>query len=186
MYSDSFEKAVDHAMKYEVGGFWDINAPGARDGTNKKASGYVNDPTDAGGETKYGIAKNANPNVDITNLNWETAKEIYYKKYWLAANCDKLSNQIAILHFDSAVNHGVSRSIKFLQCAINVTDDGIFGQQTLDAINKLNSLDVCNSICNQREKFYNDIVLNKPTQSKFLKGWLRRITEIRDYVTKII
>ena len=30
--------------------------------------GYVNDPDDAGGETKYGIAKRWYPSVDIKNL----------------------------------------------------------------------------------------------------------------------
>ena len=41
--------------------------------------GYVNDPTDLGGETKYGITKRFYPNVDIKNLTIEQAKEIYKK-----------------------------------------------------------------------------------------------------------
>ena len=38
--------------------------------------GYVNDPDDAGGETKYGIAKRWYPDVDIKNLTKEQAKKI--------------------------------------------------------------------------------------------------------------
>jgi lysozyme family protein len=183
MYSDAFEKAVDHAMKYEVGGFWDVDAPGARDGTNKKASGYVNDPVDPGGETKYGVAKNANPTVDITNLDWEGAKAIYYTKYWLAAKCDKLDGRIAVLHFDSAVNHGVGRAAKFLQRAVGVTDDGAIGDGTLGAVAAKDPIDVCNSICDQRAKFYDDIIKNKPSQEKYRKGWMRRVDEMRIFTT---
>ena len=36
--------------------------------------GYVNDPDDPGGETKYGISKKAYPKIDIKNLTKEEAK----------------------------------------------------------------------------------------------------------------
>jgi lysozyme family protein len=183
MYTKAFEEAVNHAMLYEVGGFWNVDAPGARDGTNKRNSGYVNDPDDAGGETKYGIAKNANPDVDIANLDWEGAKEIYYKKYWLAAKCDKMNGRVAVLHFDGAVNHGVGRAAKFLQRAAGVEDDGAIGPGTLGAVAAKDPIDLCNSICDQRAKFYDDIIKNKPSQEKFRKGWMRRIDEMREYTT---
>ena len=44
--------------------------------------GYVNDPTDTGGETKYGISKRAYPDEDIKELTVERAKELYKKDYW--------------------------------------------------------------------------------------------------------
>jgi lysozyme family protein len=183
MYTEAFEKAVDHAMLYEVGGFWNVDAPGARDGTNRKASGYVNDPVDAGGETKYGIAKTANPTVNIKTLDWEGAKAIYYEKYWLAAKCNKMGNRVAILHFDGAVNHGVGRAAKFLQRAIGVADDGAIGPTTLSTLAAMDPIAVCHSICDQRAKFYHDIVAAKPAQVKFLKGWMRRIDEMRAFTT---
>lgn len=183
MYTTAFELAVDHAMLYEVGGFWNVNAPGAKDGTNKRASGYVNDPVDPGGETKYGIAKNANPSVNIEKLTWDDAKNIYYNKYWLPAKCDKLNGRIAMLHFDSSVNHGLSRAAKFLQRAVGVDDDGVIGPDTLAAVATKSPIDVCNAICDQRVKFYNDIVKNKPTQAKYLAGWLRRVDEMRKLTT---
>lgn len=183
MYSSAFEKAVNHAMLYEVGGHWNVDSPGARDGTNKKASGYVNDPDDRGGETKYGVAKTANPDVDITNLDWEGAKEIYYNKYWLPAKCDKLPSRIAILHFDGAVNHGVGRAAKFLQRAVGVADDGAIGPGTLAAVEAKDPIEVCDAICKQRAKFYDDIIIRNPSQAKFRKGWMRRIDEMHIYTT---
>ena len=46
----------------------------------KHEGGYVNDPTDLGGETNYGITKRFYPDVDIKNLTEEQAKEIYKKE----------------------------------------------------------------------------------------------------------
>ncbi len=183
MYTKAFEDAVNHAMLYEVGGFWNVDAPGARDGTNKRACGYVNDPHDAGGETKYGVAKNANPTVDIANLNWEGAKAIYYSHYWLAAKCDQMPGRVAVLHFDGAVNHGVGRAAKFLQRALIIGDDGVIGPGTLSALAHADPITVCNGICDQRAKYYNDIVAAKPDQARYLAGWMRRINEMRAFTT---
>jgi lysozyme family protein len=70
--------------------------------------GYVNDPQDPGGETKYGISKRAYPDLDIKNLELQTAKNIYFSDYWEAAGCDKLDPWDGLLVFDCAVNQGVS------------------------------------------------------------------------------
>lgn len=183
MYTKAFNDAVDHAMLYEVGGFWNVNATGARDGTNMRASGYVNDPNDAGGETKYGIAKNSNPNVDIANLDWETAKEIYFKKYWLGSKCDKLDGRVAVLHFDGAVNHGIGRASKFLQRAVGVDADGSIGPATIAEVSKFDPIDICGLICDQRADYYDKIIENNPSQEKYRGGWMRRISEMRDYTT---
>ena len=44
--------------------------------------GYVFDPRDPGGETKYGISKRSYPALNIKNLDLETAKAIYRKDFW--------------------------------------------------------------------------------------------------------
>lgn len=187
MYSAAFESAILRCMIYEVGGFFkltlDVEAGLIDTAAQRKAVGYVDDPLDSGGETKYGVAKNANPNIDIANLDWEGAKAIYYTKYWLAANCDKIDGRIAVLHFDGAVNNGVGRAAKFLQRAVGVTDDGAIGPGTLGAVAAKDPIDVCNSICDQRAKYYDDIIANKPSQEKYRNGWMRRIDEMRAFTT---
>lgn len=65
---------------------------------------YTNDQDDPGGETKYGICKRYNPDVDIKNLTLEQAKEIYLKKYWIPAGCDEVAFPFDITLFDSQVN----------------------------------------------------------------------------------
>ena len=183
MYTPAFERAVDHAMKYEVGAFWNQNAPGVADGTGLKACGYVNDPADAGGETKFGISKRANPTVNIRSLTWAGAKDIYYHSYWIPGKCDRLSAPIALIHFDGCVNHGVGTAAKHLQAALGVTADGDIGPKTLTAARTADYTHVCNSIADQRVEFYKRIVARNPSQSRFIKGWLRRISELRAYST---
>lgn len=187
MYTPAYEAAVDHAMLYEVGGFWkltpDVEAGLINTPAQRKAVGYVDDPLDRGGETKFGVAKNANPDLDITSLTWAEAKAVYYDRYWVAGSCEGMPARVGVLHFDGCVNHGVGRAKKFLQTSIGVNADGIVGRVTLQAIATEDPIEVCHRICNIREQFYNNIVKNKPNQARFLKGWLRRITEMRAFTT---
>lgn len=185
-YTKAFEAAVSHAMLYEVGGHWKVTEEviaGLCDTpARKKATGYVNDPDDAGGETKFGVAKNANQDLNITKMTWEEAKAVYYKRYWIAGSCDKMPSRLAVLHFDGCVNHGVKKAGMFLQRAVGTTPDGDVGPGTLAKIAIVNELETCGKICDNRSQFYRDIVTNKPVQAKFLNGWLRRINEMRTFV----
>jgi len=74
--------------------------------------GYVNDPHDPGGETKYGISKRAYPNVDIKGLTLDAAINIYYRDYWPIAS--SLTFPLNVCVFDCAVNQGQKRAAKFL------------------------------------------------------------------------
>lgn len=188
----SFDAALNHAMLYEVGGFWNLQADGARAGlidttTHRRACGYTNDPTDRGGETKYGIAKSANPDLNIATLDWDAAGRIYTRRYWLPAHCDQLETQalprLAALHFDSVVNHGVGRGAVFLQRAAGVTADGDIGPATLAAAQSKGDVAMCNAVCDIRAQYYRDIVAKDATQGKYLNGWLRRIDEMRAFST---
>jgi lysozyme family protein len=77
-------------------------------------AGYVNDPEDPGGETKYGISKRAYPNEDIKNMTLERAKNLYIRDYWLRCHCDKLAWPWAISVFDCAVNEGQPTALHML------------------------------------------------------------------------
>lgn len=70
--------------------------------------GYVDDPADPGGETKYGISKREYPNLDIAQLTLVQAQEIYERDYWAVLNCDSHPWEMALVLFDCGVNQGVS------------------------------------------------------------------------------
>lgn len=145
----------------------------------KHEGGYVNDPLDPGGETKYGISKRAFPNLDIKNLTVEQASEIYYTKYWLPMNLTNISNELLKLHlFDMGVNAGTKTTIKLLQEMLGIIQDGIIGNNTIEAINDWKR-DIASDYADARKGYYLRLVKNKPKLSKFLKGWFNRVNNTK-------
>lgn len=96
--------------------------------------GYSNAATDAGGETKYGIAKRFYPHLDIPALAIEQAREIYDTDYWRPAKCQELPWPLCLFVFDAAVNQGLGAAGRMLQKAAGVAQDGLLGKQTLKAV----------------------------------------------------
>jgi lysozyme family protein len=156
--------------------------------------GFVNDPDDRGGATNKGVTQVVYDQYrmdkgrlirtvkDIENTEVE---DIYYNNYWLASKCDKINGKIAIVHFDTCVNSGVKRGCKFLQRAVGAVDDGVIGNVTINLVNKKPVEEVIKSYLEQRVNFYNAIVQKDNSQSKFLKGWLRRVDILRETLAKI-
>ena len=70
------------------------------EGVLKHEGGYVNDPTDLGGETNFGITKRFYPDVDIKNLTEEGAKEIYKRDYWDKNKVDDVPDDLKHIFFD--------------------------------------------------------------------------------------
>ena len=99
--------------------------------------GYVDDPTDAGGETKYGISKRAYPDEDIKELTVERAKELYKRDYWDRYRTDNLPDRLRHIYVDMCINMGGGRAIKILQEACNsknankIDVDGGIGPATI-------------------------------------------------------
>ena len=102
----------------------------------KHEGGYVNHPSDPGGETNFGISKRAYPSLNIKTLTKEQAGEIYRRDYWDPIKGDSLPLMLSIFAFDTAVNMGVSRAAHMLQGAAGVTQDGVIGPKTLKACQK--------------------------------------------------
>lgn len=187
IFSEEFDKAFHFTMKQEIGPWYDPNDPEVITGlcetkSQKKKTGYVNHVSDTGGETKFGIAKNSNPQVNIKKMTLHEAKVIYFKNYWLTAKCDKLQSPLAEVHFDAAVNHGVGRAAKMLQEALGVEVDGIIGPNTLKVINDNNPFDLARKQNKIRKQFFKAIVERKPSQQVFLEGWLARIEKVEQFI----
>lgn len=135
--------------------------------------GYVDDPTDPGGETKWGISKRSYPTVDIKNLTRDGAIAIYYRDFWLPLKADRLHDGTAYQLLDSAVNSGISQSIRFLQRALGVADDGIFGPISLAASIRMAESDQIMLFLAERIEFMTKLK-NWPNHGK---GWMRRIAQ---------
>ena len=156
----NFDKAILHSLKWE--------------------GGYVNDPSDSGGETKYGISKRSFPDVDIKNLTLDEAKNIYLKNYWNPLYTQIKDESLAIKLFDLGINLGVAKAVILLQSAIYDFEpinkiDGKFGKITLELTNKYSDLDLYDAYISKVELYYRHITVKSPKNLKFLKGWLNRL-----------
>ena len=133
--------------------------------------GYVNDPLDPGGETRYGISKRQYPDVDIRNLTRDQAIDIYHHDYWDKCECDRLPAGLDLLVFDTAVNRGTRRAIQRLQVALRVTVDGLLGPQTFRAAERAHTGSLVDEFTSQRLVAYARL----RQFSRYGLGWTRRI-----------
>lgn len=133
--------------------------------------GYVNHPSDPGGETKFGISKRSYPNEDIANLTLERAKEIYRRDFWDAAGCDIWPEAIRFEMFDAGVNMGVRTAVQMLQRALGVPDDGIAGPMTRGRAQMADPAWLLKRLQAHRLISYTRL----KTFSAFGAGWVRRV-----------
>ena len=138
--------------------------------------GYVNDPDDPGGETKYGISKKAYPDEDIKGLTVDRAKELYRRDYWDRFRVGALSDRLRHIYVDMCINMGGSRAIKILQEACNsknsnkIDVDGGMGPMTLKAAASVEDF----RLRSFRVLYYAELIAAKPTLAKYWVGWFRR------------
>lgn len=155
--------------------------------------GYVDDPDDPGGATKYGVSlrflRQKNIDIDgdgdidsddIIAITPEHAKEIYHDKFWVRYRYEEIYvDDIACKIFDLAVNVGPRAAAKIVQRAVNVCGgdlavDGNLGSKSFAAINCIYAPALLAQLRQQAADFYRDLVDRRPTLEKYLKGWLRR------------
>ena len=166
-----FDLYVSQTISFETGG--------------DKTGAYTNDPSDKGGETKWGVSKSSFPDLNIKNLKFDEASKIYFAYYYNELYEMILSDRLAFKLFDMGVLTGPQRAIKKLQKVVSkvsglkLKKDGIFGPMTLTAINltiakqgkELNLYKEYIEIY----KWYFNIIAFKWNNMKYLNGWMNRL-----------
>jgi len=138
---------------------------------------YVFDPSDPGGETKFGICKRSYPNLDIKNLTRDQACALYHRDFWAKLNVDTLPISIAFQMLDFAVNSGSSTVTRACQRALGVADDGHIGPVTLNKLGSTEHHIFAMRLLAQRLRFMVHCV-NWPNASR---GWSLRIATNLEY-----
>lgn len=133
--------------------------------------GYVNDPHDRGGETKFGISKRAYPYLDIKSLTLDAARGIYLRDYWGPAGCDAMPDLLRADLFDMAVHSGVKAAVQALQKAVGETPDGVLGPLTLQAAQSMPTLRLVARFNGARLLYISEAV----TWPAHGRGWAKRI-----------
>lgn len=142
--------------------------------------GYVNDPRDPGGETQWGISKRSYPKLNIRALTRPDAVAIFRRDFWQRVSGDQLPKAFAFQALDAAVNHGISNSVRWIQRAAGVADDGIVGPRTLAAVAAADPADLVLLFNAERLEFYAKL----STFDAFGRGWTRRVAGNLRYAAK--
>ena len=171
--------------------------------------GYVFHPADPGGETNRGITFNTlnaakklkliPEEVTIRDLTerldycYTIYNNMYYKRYVISSYPAFLS----FAHFDATVNHGAGNSAMFMQKAINTFKDMMVDvdrkivPMTRDALfltlERVPVREFTEVYCDVREQFYYAIGkkevpgTGKTKGDYFLRGWLNRLKQVREF-----
>jgi lysozyme family protein len=132
------------------------------------------------------------------NKTLNSAVRHYYKQhYWDPCACDavsELNTKVAHELFDTAVNMGTARANLFFQQALNflnrnqivfpdLVEDGIVGSMTLTAFRNLTCINTSLNtaallkIMNILQGMhYLNYMKKSPTQEKYARGWLKRVS----------
>jgi lysozyme family protein len=150
--------------------------------------GYVNHPADPGGATNRGVtqkvydawrAQHDQPVRSVRNLDDAEMRAIYRSGYWMPPHCELLARKLDVVQFDTAVNMGVGRAVRFLQGAIGCTADGDFGPATRDALARADIASTIVSYCDARAAYYDRLIARNPKLAVFRRGWMNRLNALR-------
>jgi lysozyme family protein len=159
--------------------------------------GFNNIPGDKGGATNCGVSLkflqatgdydlgdlDGDGDIDIADIRLLDKKKVapIYKKYfWDYFPMEEIPAQVAYVIFDVSVNSGQRTAAKLLQKTLGVEADGSIGQQTLLALNCVDSaFNLADKMCRLRKTQYVSYAQNDASLQKFLDGWLNRVDHVR-------
>lgn len=158
----------------------------------KWEGGWANDPADAGGPTMKGITLatytaycskkglKLPTTQQLKNISQEEWEEIFKTMYWDRWKADNIKSQsVANLLVDWLWTSGLY-GIKFPQRLLGLQDDGIVGPKTLAAINNYpNQEELFKKLWDRRKQHFTSIANSRPSNKKFLKGWLNRLNDFK-------
>lgn len=154
--------------------------------------GYINDPNDSGGATNKGVTiavwrnqgydKNGDGVINVKDLKLisdDDAIMILRKNYWNRWQGNKITSQpIANILVDWVWGSG-TYGIKIPQQMLGCKADGIVGSQTLARLNKQDPKTFFGKLKTRRQEYLQNLCRLRPSQKKYLKGWLRRLNAIQ-------
>jgi len=149
--------------------------------------GFVRNPEDPGGATRFGISQRQYPDVDIEHLTRAQAAAIYYRDWWQRYRYSDLPGVAGAKLFNLAVNIGPEPATRCLQralraCGSPVTEDGEIGTATRAAAAAANQVALLAALRAEAAGYYRTLAaLERGARAdgdrEFLAGWLNRAYE---------
>ena len=184
---ENFNKMLSLVLLSEVGPNFDCEDTETKAGLcstprQKRKTGYNKVRGDKGGATKFGIASASHPHVNVSKMTYDEACQIYHKDYFIPVKCDEMTYELGLVVFDCAVNSGIGKAVKTLQRVLHLPEDGKMGPHTLAKLKEADQKQLASDFLDTREQFYRAVVKNKPSQKRFIKGWLARVNFLRQQI----
>ena len=135
--------------------------------------GFVDNPADPGGATRYGVTERVARKWGYTgpmqDLPLATAQSIAKSEYWDPFQCGQFTPLVAVQVFDIAYNGG--DVVRWLQQASGAVVDGVLGPKTITAVNLTNPRVMVMRLLAYRLQYLTDLDI----WSNFGRGWARRV-----------
>jgi lysozyme family protein len=169
-----------------------------------REGGYVNDPADPGGATKFGVTiatlrrlgldltgDGKVTTADVNAMTRAKAREIFIHDYFVRPKINKLPEPVQASVFDIQVNAGTN-AVKILQRLLGKMDqpvsvDGAIGPKTIRAAalaQKAAPKHFADAYGIERRNYYYSLADRRPASRKFARrrdggkgGWIRRAEE---------
>ena len=169
-----------------------------------REGGYVNDPDDPGGATKYGVTIGTMQRLgmdltgdgqvtaeDVKRLTRDQAERLFIDHYYHRSRIDTLPEVLRASVFDMYVNAGAN-AVRILQRLLNemgqlVTVDGAIGPQTIAAAHAAAAAaprHIADAYGIARRNYYYALADSRPASRKYAMrrdggkgGWIRRAEE---------
>ena len=171
MGKNNFEYIKAFFKKWEGG--WSVDPD---DNGNKNNGCTMSGITLTTFKKYYGKEKTCDDLKKLTDAQWSN---IFRKGYYDKCKCDSINNPaIALLVCQCAWGSGPQTAIKKIQNCLGCKADGIIGPITLQKINHPNSQYVFQRLWEMRYVWLCNIA-SVGNNKKFLKGWLRRLSDIK-------
>jgi len=167
-----------------------------------REGGFVNDPKDPGGATKYGISlrflKSIDPTMadmdedgdvdvdDIFALSPELARDFYRQWFYQPMGIDQYPAPLGAAMLDTGVNMGKRRAVRILQKALNQSGaslvvDGIAGPKTRTALLFFDPMDTLRTVLLVRVFAYAALCRANPDLHRFFFGWVERVRHLEAF-----
>jgi lysozyme family protein len=152
----------------------------------RREGGFVDNPSDRGGPTKFGITQatlaewRGSPVTanDVEALTVDEARSIYRALYIDKPGLDALPEPLRGLVVDTAVQSGGKTAVRLLQTALGgPAVDGILGPVTMAAIQYANPALLYRKMLAGRIRYLGEVITVRPANAEFAKGWMARVAE---------
>lgn len=137
--------------------------------------GFVDNPSDKGGPTKFGITLPVLSEYlghpcdleDVKNITQGVASDIFKKNYWEVIGLNQIqSDGVATAVLDMAVNRGVQKATDYAMLTLSKMNAASLGAAHPETFIRIFAGLIHNG--------YQLIVEKHPENEPFLKGWLAR------------